>query len=89
MSAIGKIERGRSHRVQCDGCGRISSDVNGYYFDKKLQRGGTISSKGRECQHDFCHACEAKNLDEKTCPKCRLNSGNPNYTPYQVEAEKK
>jgi hypothetical protein len=61
--------------VRCDGCGRISSNPNGYYFDKKLQRGGTISSKGRECVHDFCSHCEANNPNEKVCPKCSRQEG--------------
>jgi hypothetical protein len=68
MSVVGKIVRGRATTVRCDGCGRISSDRDGYYFDKKLQQGGTISSQGRECEHDFCKECGSKN--GKDCPKC-------------------
>lgn len=71
MTAIGKIIRGRSRRVRCDGCGRISSDrESGYYIDKS-GKGGNISSRGRECEHDFCDQCEAKNPGEDVCPKCK------------------
>ena len=69
MTAFGKVIRGRSG-VRCDGCGRISNDRDGYYFDKKLGKGGTISSQGRECEHDFCKECEAKNQHPNKCPKC-------------------
>lgn len=67
MSAFGKIVKGRA-ATRCDGCGRISRDLYGYYFDRTLQLGGTISSKGRECEHDFCSQCEEKNSEQ--CPKC-------------------
>lgn len=69
MTAFGKIVKGRSG-TRCDGCGRISKDRDGYYFDRKLKQGGTISSKGRECAHDFCDQCEENNPDENVCPKC-------------------
>jgi len=71
MTAIGKIIQGRSRRVRCDGCGRISSDrEQGYYVDGPTGKGGTITSKGRECEHDFCDQCEEKNPDPDVCPKC-------------------
>jgi hypothetical protein len=70
MSVVGKVINGRS-KVRCDGCGRISSDrQSGYYFDKVTQRNGTISSKGRACEHDFCNECEAQNSPAPECPKC-------------------
>jgi ribosomal protein L37E len=70
VSVVGKFVRGKAYKVRCDGCGRLSSDPNGYYFDKALNRGGTISGKGRECEHDFCRECEAENPSEDECPKC-------------------
>lgn len=69
MTAFGKVARGRSGS-RCDGCGRISKDAHGYYFDKQLQQGGNISSKGRECEHDFCDECEGQNAPAPACPKC-------------------
>jgi hypothetical protein len=68
MTAFGKIVRGRSGS-RCDGCGRISKDQDGYYVDK-TGRGGNISSKGRECNHDFCDQCEENNPPAPACPKC-------------------
>lgn len=70
MSVVGEVMKGRARTVRCDGCGRISSDEYGYYFDREKQRSGNISSKGRECQHDFCDECEDKNAPTHNCPKC-------------------
>lgn len=71
MTAFGKIIKGRAPGVRCDGCGRISKDDSGYYFDRKLNAGGNITSKGRECSHDFCDECEDKNPDSDYCPTCK------------------
>jgi hypothetical protein len=70
MSVLRRDKQGHPAGYRCDGCGRFSGDRNGYYFDKKLQSGGTINSKGRECQHDFCRECESKNSEPYACPKC-------------------
>ncbi len=70
MSAVGKIIKGRARRTRCDGCGRISSDRDGYYFDKETRSGGYINNHGRDCEHDFCKQCEDKLAPEYACPKC-------------------
>lgn len=70
MTAVGKVIPGRNRPVRCDGCGRISSDRDqGYYVDKS-GRGGNITSRGRDCAHDFCDQCEEENPAPPACPKC-------------------
>jgi hypothetical protein len=64
------LKKGRPYGVRCDGCGRISTDKDGYYFDKSLNYGGNISSQGRDCEHDFCNECERKVKPPYDCPKC-------------------
>lgn len=88
MSVFGKVVKGRS-KVRCDGCGRISSDPqSGYYLDRKTQKGGNISSKGRECEHDFCSECEAKNTaPEGDCPKCGAQYPRAMPTPTPAPTE--
>lgn len=76
MTAFGKFIRGRGYGARCDGCGRISSDADGYYFDKKLQRSGRISSKGRECRHDFCNECEKSNPEPPACLLCEKDNND-------------
>lgn len=59
MSSVGPIVKGRC-KVRCDGCGRISSDRQQGYFVDANGRGQNITSKGRECEHDFCDTCEER-----------------------------
>ena len=69
MSVVGKVVNGRPWGVRCDMCGRITRDSGGGYFDKATNRGGTISSKGRECKHDVCSHCQ-EGISGDACPKC-------------------
>ncbi len=70
MSACGRNTDGRARRVRCDGCGRISSDPNGYYFDRKPGVSGYIRGYGWQCEHDFCDQCAEQKLSgpEYACP---------------------
>lgn len=77
MTAVGKVIQGRS-RVRCDGCGRISSDRDqGAYFDRERGGWGSISSRGRECEHDFCDECEPR-LNLPPLHKCCKCGRSPN-----------
>jgi hypothetical protein len=70
MSVIRKIVNGRASRVRCDGCGRLSSNQDGYYFDRKLGVSGYIRGQGWQCEHDFCDQCVETRLSEPeyACP---------------------
>lgn len=65
MSRFGK------QGVRCDGCGIFSASVDGNYLLPNGVSVGTISSQGRNCEHDFCDACEAKHAPDYRCSKCK------------------
>ena len=56
----------RKNGVRCDGCGRISMDSHGEYYNTLTKTCGNISSHGRECKHDYCDEC----LSDGACPNC-------------------
>jgi hypothetical protein len=61
----------RTTGVRCDGCGLFSMDAQGYYVDA-ADKGGNITSHGRDCPHDFCDACDAKLYPSSSCLKCGI-----------------
>lgn len=63
MTAFGK------HGARCDGCGVFSTNRDGYYI-RKNGMAGTISNRGRECDHDYCDDCEGGLAPDHACPKC-------------------
>ena len=57
--------------IRCLGCGMFSNNKNGEYTaDRKTNAAGYINNHGRDCPHDFCEACEAKQAPDYACPIC-------------------